>query len=36
MNTFGSRSTLRVANREFEIYKLSALEKQGFNISRLP
>jgi aconitate hydratase len=36
MNTFGSRSTLRVANREFEIYKLSALEKQGFNVGRLP
>jgi len=36
MNTFGSRSTLRVANREFEIYKLNALEKQGFNVGRLP
>ena len=28
MNSFGSRSALRVGNREFEIYRLNALEQQ--------
>ena len=28
MNSFGSRSTLKLGPREFEIYRLDALEKQ--------
>ena len=35
-NSFGSRSTLKVGAREFEIYRLSALEKVGLRPSRLP
>ena len=35
-NTFGSRSSLRVGDREFEIYRLDALAKQGFDIAKLP
>jgi aconitate hydratase len=33
---FGSRDTLRVGDRSYEIHRLDALEKQGFNIARLP
>jgi aconitate hydratase len=36
MNSFGSRSALRVGKREFEIYRLDALEKQGCATERLP
>ena len=36
MNSFGSRSVLRVDKREFEIYRLDALEKQGCATERLP
>ncbi len=36
MNSFGSRSVLRVDKREFEIYRLDALEKQGCAVERLP
>lgn len=36
MNSYGSRSTLRVGSREFEIYKLSAVEKHGCSIRHLP
>jgi aconitate hydratase len=35
-NTFGSRSTLKVGTREFEIYRLSALGKAGLRPGRLP
>ena len=35
-NSFGSRSLLRVGNREFEIYRLDSLEKQGLKMARLP
>ncbi len=35
-NSFGSRSVLRVGNREFEIYRLDPLEKQGLKMARLP
>jgi aconitate hydratase len=35
-NSFGSRSTLLVGNREYEIYRLDALEKHGFNVAKLP
>src|SRR3954470_10680720 len=36
MNSFGSRSTLDVGKRKFEIHKLSALEKAGLTPGRLP
>jgi aconitate hydratase len=35
-NSFGSRSLLRVGNREFEIHRLDSLEKQGLKMARLP
>jgi aconitate hydratase len=35
-NSFGSRSTLKVGQREFEIHRLSALEKAGLRPGRLP
>ena len=35
-DTFGSRSTLTVGGRPFEIYRLDALEKAGLTVSRLP
>jgi aconitate hydratase len=36
MNSFGSRSTLRVGSREFEFYRLSAVEAHGCTIKHLP
>ena len=36
MNSFGSRSVLRVDNKEFEIYRLDAVEKHGCSIGHLP
>ena len=36
MNSFGSRSTLRVGSREFDIYRLSAVEAHGCTIKHLP
>ena len=36
MNSFSSRSVLRVGKREFEIYRLDALEKQGCAVAHLP
>jgi aconitate hydratase len=36
MNSFGSRSILRAGKREFEIYRLEALEKHGCASSHLP
>src|SRR6478735_1528707 len=35
-NSFGSKSTLEVGKRKFEIHKLSALEKAGLAPGRLP
>ncbi|MES1164165.1 MAG: aconitase family protein, partial [Verrucomicrobiota bacterium] len=35
-NSFGSRGTLEVGKRKFEVHRLSALEKQGLNPGRLP
>jgi len=35
-NSFGSRSTLDVGKRKFEIHKLSALDKAGLTPGRLP
>jgi aconitate hydratase len=36
MNSFGSRSTLRVGKREFEIFRIDALDKQGIATKHLP
>jgi len=36
MNSFGSRSVLRVSKREFEIQRLDVLEKQGCRTAHLP
>src|SRR5215813_4554352 len=36
MDSFASRSTLRVGNKEYEIYRLDALEKKGLKIAHLP
>jgi aconitate hydratase len=35
-NSFGSRSTLEVGKRTYEIHRLSALEKAGLHPARLP
>ncbi|NTV62741.1 MAG: aconitate hydratase AcnA [Oscillochloris sp.] len=35
-NSFGARSTLRVGDHEYEIYRLDALAQRGVNLSRLP
>jgi aconitate hydratase len=36
MNSFGSRSTLRVGDKEYEIFRLDALDKQGISTAKLP
>jgi aconitate hydratase len=36
MNSFGSRSTLRVAGHDHEIYRIDALDKQGISTRHLP
>src|SRR5579863_7240323 len=36
MNSFGSRSTLRVGNHDYEIFRLDALDKQGISTGHLP
>jgi aconitate hydratase len=36
MNSFNSRSSLRVGNKEYEIYRIDALDKQGISTSHLP
>ena len=36
MNSFNSRSTLKVGNKEYEIYRLGALDKQGISTRHLP
>jgi aconitate hydratase len=35
-DTFGSRATLQVGGRSFEIHRLDALDRAGLDISRLP
>src|SRR5512146_1389726 len=35
-NSFGSRSSLRVGGREYTIYRLDALDKQGLRTTHLP
>ncbi|HEX7959460.1 MAG TPA: aconitase family protein, partial [Terriglobales bacterium] len=36
MNSFGSRTSLRVGSREYEIYRIDALDKQGIPTAHLP
>ena len=36
LNSFNSRSTLKVGNKEYEIYRLDALDKQGISTQHLP
>jgi aconitate hydratase len=36
VNSFGSRASLRVGNREYEIYRIDALDKQGVSTKHLP
>jgi aconitate hydratase len=36
LNSFQSRSKLRVANKDYEIYRLSALDGQGISTKHLP
>ncbi len=36
MNTFGSRSSLRVGDQEYEIFRIDALDKQGVSTAKLP
>ena len=35
-NSFGSRATLHVGDRAYEVYRLDALEKAGLAVGRLP
>ena len=36
VNSFNSRSSLKVGKKEYEIYRLDALDKQGISTSHLP
>jgi len=36
VNSFNARSSLRVGNKEYEIYRLDALDKQGVSTKHLP
>ena len=36
VNTYNSRSTLRVGNKQYEIHRLDALDKQGVSTKHLP
>ena len=36
VNSFNSKSTLKVGNKEYEIYRLDALDKQGISTRHLP
>jgi aconitate hydratase len=36
MNSFNSRATLKVGSKEYEIYRLDALDKQGVSTKHLP
>jgi aconitate hydratase len=36
VNSFNSRSTLKVGNKDYEIYRLDALDKQGISTTHLP
>src|SRR6266566_8154688 len=36
MNSFNSRSSLRVGNKEYEFYRIDTLDKQGISTKHLP
>src|ERR1700740_2931789 len=36
LNSFNSRASLKVGNKEYEIYRLDALDKQGISTTHLP
>ncbi len=36
VNSFGARATLKVGNKEYAIYRLDALDKQGISTKHLP
>src|SRR5262249_58010031 len=36
MNSFGARSSLRVSNKEYEIYRLDLLDRRGISTKHLP
>src|SRR5208283_3284668 len=36
VNSFNSRSSLKVGKKEYEIYRLDALDKQGISTTHLP
>src|SRR5947207_7252218 len=36
MNSFNARSTLKVGTKEYKIYRLDALDKQGISTKHLP
>src|SRR4030088_104272 len=35
-NSFGTRATFKVGNKEYELYRLDALDKQGISTRPLP
>src|SRR6202790_4420078 len=35
-NSFGARATLKVGNKEYDLYRLDALDKQGISTRHLP
>src|SRR4029077_8327888 len=35
-NSFGARATFKVGNKEYELYRLDALDKQGISTRHLP
>src|SRR5215213_7479527 len=36
LDSYGARAVLRVGNREYEIFRLDALAKEGIDLQRLP
>jgi aconitate hydratase len=36
MNTFGSRSSLRTGNKEYDFFRISSLDQHGYRTARLP
>ncbi|MDB5939695.1 MAG: aconitate hydratase 1, partial [Polaromonas sp.] len=35
-DSFGARGSLRAGGRNYEIYRLDALQREGIDVSRLP
>jgi aconitate hydratase len=36
MNTFGSRSSLRIGSKQYDFFRISSLDQHGFHTARLP